>query len=276
MFMSTSLPSVSGAHAPGFSPMALDALSELTLPLLEGAEGYTRRLSTGLRESEMAETKTGLVHQVNHAHQHASHAEHEHGMPSGHAHDGHDPSAQQASNLVKDPVCGMSVDPHTAKHRAEHAGRAYYFCSAGCRTKFLADPAHISSPLPAAKAEARPGGHDLHLPDAPRDPAGRARLLPDLRHGAGAACSRPPRPGPNPELDRHDAAVLDRAGADRAGVRARDGRPPARPRISSSSQQTVELDPVRCWRRRSCCGPAGRSSSAAGSRSSPATSTCSP
>ena len=40
-----------------------------------------------------------------------------------------------------DPVCGMTVDPHTAKHRAEHRGHAYYFCSAGCRTKFIADPA---------------------------------------------------------------------------------------------------------------------------------------
>src|SRR4051794_259518 len=39
-----------------------------------------------------------------------------------------------------DPVCGMSVDPHTAKHRAEFASRLYYFCSAGCGTKFLASP----------------------------------------------------------------------------------------------------------------------------------------
>jgi Cu+-exporting ATPase len=41
---------------------------------------------------------------------------------------------------VKDPVCGMSVDPHATPHRAEHDGRPYYFCSAGCRTKFVADP----------------------------------------------------------------------------------------------------------------------------------------
>jgi Cu+-exporting ATPase len=34
----------------------------------------------------------------------------------------------------------MDVDPHMAKHRHEHAGRTYYFCSAGCRTKFAADP----------------------------------------------------------------------------------------------------------------------------------------
>ncbi|MEI7806178.1 MAG: heavy metal translocating P-type ATPase [Hyphomicrobiales bacterium] len=39
-----------------------------------------------------------------------------------------------------DPVCGMTVDPHTAKHRHQHQGHNYYFCSAGCRTKFAADP----------------------------------------------------------------------------------------------------------------------------------------
>lgn len=41
---------------------------------------------------------------------------------------------------VIDPVCGMTVDPHSAKHRAEHRGHSYYFCSAGCRTKFVNDP----------------------------------------------------------------------------------------------------------------------------------------
>ena len=105
-------------------------------------------------------------------------------MHSGHAHDGHDPSAQQASNLVKDPVCGMSVDPNTAKHRAEHAGQSYFFCSAGCRTKFLADPSQVSRARSSGKGRTGPRGHDLHLPDAPADPAGRTRQLPDLRHGA--------------------------------------------------------------------------------------------
>jgi Cu+-exporting ATPase len=44
------------------------------------------------------------------------------------------------AHTATDPVCGMSVDPHTAKHRADHHGHPYYFCSAGCRTKFVADP----------------------------------------------------------------------------------------------------------------------------------------
>ncbi len=56
-----------------------------------------------------------------------------------HAHD-EVSTDQRAEYLVKDPVCGMDVDPHAAKHSAEHAGNPYYFCSAGCRTKFVANP----------------------------------------------------------------------------------------------------------------------------------------
>jgi len=41
---------------------------------------------------------------------------------------------------VLDVVCGMTVDPATAKHRAEHDGQSYFFCSAGCRAKFAANP----------------------------------------------------------------------------------------------------------------------------------------
>ena len=40
-----------------------------------------------------------------------------------------------------DPVCGMKVDPSTARHKAEHEGKTFYFCSEGCRMKFAADPA---------------------------------------------------------------------------------------------------------------------------------------
>lgn len=60
-------------------------------------------------------------------------------------------AADDPTGKVKDLVCGMQVDPHTTPHRAEHAGRPYYFCSAGCRTKFLADPAKY---LTASEARA--------------------------------------------------------------------------------------------------------------------------
>ena len=40
----------------------------------------------------------------------------------------------------RDPVCGMTVAVEGARHRAEHAGRTYYFCCGGCRERFLANP----------------------------------------------------------------------------------------------------------------------------------------
>ncbi|HEV7479976.1 MAG TPA: YHS domain-containing protein, partial [Roseiarcus sp.] len=52
-------------------------------------------------------------------------------------------STRVESPLAKDPVCGMSVDPAMAKHRAEHGGKTFFFCSGGCRGKFLADPARF-------------------------------------------------------------------------------------------------------------------------------------
>jgi xanthine dehydrogenase accessory factor len=39
-----------------------------------------------------------------------------------------------------DPICGMTVEIATARHRAEHQGKSYYFCCAGCRQQFLAAP----------------------------------------------------------------------------------------------------------------------------------------
>jgi copper-(or silver)-translocating P-type ATPase len=51
------------------------------------------------------------------------------------------------------------VDPHATQHKAEHAGRPYYFCSAGCRAKFLAEPERYLDPAAAAaKAEPVPEG----------------------------------------------------------------------------------------------------------------------
>jgi xanthine dehydrogenase accessory factor len=47
------------------------------------------------------------------------------------------PAAAQA----RDPVCGMSVSPEGARHHARHDGRDFYFCCAGCRERFVADPA---------------------------------------------------------------------------------------------------------------------------------------
>jgi P-type Cu+ transporter len=60
-----------------------------------------------------------------------THAGHDHSNHGHHTHDG---------ATVRDPVCGMTVNPATSKHRFDYRGETYHFCSAGCRTKFAADP----------------------------------------------------------------------------------------------------------------------------------------
>jgi Cu+-exporting ATPase len=59
-----------------------------------------------------------------------------------HRHDHHDHHDHETSgeHTVKDPVCGMSVDPHTAEQRSRHGGTTWYFCSSGCKSRFDANP----------------------------------------------------------------------------------------------------------------------------------------
>jgi Cu+-exporting ATPase len=82
-----------------------------------------------------------------------------------------------AENRVKDPVCGMAVDPHTTKHTAEHNGHPFYFCSAGCRAKFLADPERYLDPTAAASAEPVPEGTTYTCP-----------MHPEIRQVGPGAC----------------------------------------------------------------------------------------
>jgi Cu+-exporting ATPase len=101
-----------------------------------------------------------------------------------------------ASDGAIDPVCGMRVDPHNAKHRADYQGRTYYFCSAGCRTRFVADPKKY---LGERQAEPVPEGAIYTCP-----------MHPEIRQvgpGSCPICGMALEPviasaetGPNPEL----------------------------------------------------------------------------
>jgi len=85
------------------------------------------------------------------AHAHGSSCNH-----GGHAGQGHHHHAD-AGKTARDPVCGMSVNPETSKHRFEHDGTTYHFCSNGCRTKFEADPAkYLDKAEAAAEAKQAP------------------------------------------------------------------------------------------------------------------------
>ncbi len=88
---------------------------------------------------------------------------HDHRAPGGHDHE----HAGEAGK-VKDPVCGMTVDPHATAHRAQYEGKPYYFCSSGCQSKFMVEPAKYVEPAAARKAEPVPEGTIYTCPMHPQ------------------------------------------------------------------------------------------------------------
>src|SRR5580700_11239138 len=55
---------------------------------------------------------------------------------------------------MKDPICGMDVDPTTAAESYIHDGQTYYFCSAHCLAEFRANPARYIQPHSPAPPQA--------------------------------------------------------------------------------------------------------------------------
>ena len=130
---------------------------------------------------------------------------------------------------------------HTAKHRARYGGKPLCFCSSGCLSKFMADPEKYIGPV-LANAEPVPEGTIYTCPMHPEIrqigpgscPICGMALEPVLVTAEGRA---------EPRTHRHDAAVLDRAGADAASLRAGDERPSHRPRRPRPAIR-LELDPT--------------------------------
>ncbi len=86
---------------------------------------------------------------------------------------------------VRDPVCGMDIDPAKAAATAEYGGATWHFCSARCHEKFQAEPARYAT----AAAPAAHSGHADHQGHLPHDHAARAHgdAYAGAPHGAHAA-----------------------------------------------------------------------------------------
>ncbi len=82
-----------------------------------------------------------------------------------HAHD-HPGATATDAGTVRDPVCGMMVDPATTPHLARHDGNDYVFCSDGCRRRFIADPQRYLA-APAGVVKPAPAGTRYTCPMHP-------------------------------------------------------------------------------------------------------------
>ena len=105
-----------------------------------------------------------------------------------------------AHGTTVDPVCGMLVDPATARHKIEHDGQTFYFCSERCRTKFADDPAkYVHGTVQQAPRADVPEGTIYTCPMHPQ--------IRQIGPGSCPICGMALEPelataetGPNPEL----------------------------------------------------------------------------
>ncbi len=101
-----------------------------------------------------------------------------------------DTSAQahqsSTSGIVRDPVCGMEVDPVSSEHRADHNERTYYFCSEGCRSRFLDEPDRY---VPGVADSGSRGSVDEASSDADDGPVEyTCPMHPEIRQSGPGAC----------------------------------------------------------------------------------------
>jgi Cu+-exporting ATPase len=118
-------------------------------------------------------------------------------MAHDHANCGH--NAATDASVATDPVCGMRVKVEGAEHTAEHSGQTHYFCSSGCRAKFMADPEHYLA-----------GDHRRAADEVPEGTIYTCPMHPEIRQvgpGSCPICGMALEPetvsldqGPDPEL----------------------------------------------------------------------------
>ena len=171
----------------------------------------------------------------------------------------HAAAARQRSGLRHERQPGNLQAP-----RRSMRARPIISARAGCRDEIRGRPQPLSLAEKKRRPQSRAGRHDLYLPDASRK---SARKAPAPARSAAWRWSRrlvTADAAPQSRAGRHDAALLDAAGAGAAGVPAGDGRRIWRACTCSAPRCRTGCN--SCWRRRSCSGPDGRFSSAAGSR----------
>ncbi|MGH9579484.1 MAG: heavy metal translocating P-type ATPase [Terriglobales bacterium] len=107
----------------------------------------------------------------------------------------HSPEHGSGDGTTRDPVCGMTVDPATARGTAEHEGKTYYFCSAPCAEKFRAQPEEILAGTPQPMTS-HAGGVVSIQPMVKQAKASAVGALytcpmhPEVKEAAGHACPK--------------------------------------------------------------------------------------
>lgn len=110
-------------------------------------------------------------------------------------------SVEGRDGSVRDPVCGMTVDPATARHRHDHAGETYWFCADRCAERFRADPDYFLA-----------GRHLEAQANVPSGTLFTCAMCPEVvQEGPGACpvCGMALEPMGVPDLDAPNPELID-------------------------------------------------------------------
>ena len=195
--------------------------------------------------------------------------------------------------MAIDPVCGMQVDAQGAAHRSMFDARLWYFCSAGCKQKFDADPSrYIDKPALGDAAPAMPAQHHTHAHahggHGAAAPASAGTLYtcpmhPEIERSAPGDCPKcgmalvPIAGTGSGETDDSELRDLTRRmwiGVVLSIPLVILAMSPMASTICSACSRAHAAGSSLCWVHRWCCGSAGRSCASSGSRSYIANSTC--
>ena len=83
----------------------------------------------------------------------------------------------EVTEMVKDPVCGMDVDPMATQHHHAHGDETFHFCGQNCLTNFRGDPERYLS-----------GAYRETAPDAPEDVRYTCPMHPEIVQVGPGAC----------------------------------------------------------------------------------------
>ncbi len=131
--------------------------------------------------------------------------------------------------LAKDPVCGMTVDPATARWKSEHQGRTIFFCNPSCKAKFDANPQQYGARKEDAGGGSFAALHPSGVSPAQDDTAAQYSAL-STQHSVEYTCPMDPEivrdaPGPCPicgmALEPRTVTLADQPNPELADMRRR-------------------------------------------------------
>ena len=136
----------------------------------------------------------------------------------------------QGTQTVKDPVCGMVIQPAKAAGRLDYLGQSYYFCNPRCQETFSAEPERYARAAPAPRRNREHGRGDPEgvVGEADRDAVAGAEGTDDAER----------------DVLRHAHSIAEQVDLELTGIERHRGSPTGRRRVAGHDLQDTGMPPI--------------------------------